>query len=208
MSGQYLKVVTIGLLVLITHAAEARGRQPCSGSKGGISHCDGGRFVCNDGSYSASKRTCSGYSNQSSPPPSISSENDVDFREQCAVAKKIDTSFESAMEQYSTTADFEKIFDGAVSGYDVCKARADIIEPAIEQANNMLAPYIGVQSNESQVAPTVFSLVKEFGFSTQTLCNMAKIGTDKNKLKSEWRDSRPHWVRYIELAKKIKATCQ
>ena len=71
MSSQYLKVATIWLLVLITHVAEAKGRQPCSGSKGGISHCDGGRFVCNDGSYSASKRTCSGYSNQSSPPPSI-----------------------------------------------------------------------------------------------------------------------------------------
>lgn len=31
---------------------------PCSGSKGGISHCAGGKFVCNDGSISASKRIC------------------------------------------------------------------------------------------------------------------------------------------------------
>lgn len=29
------------------------------GSKGGISHCTaGGKFVCNDGSISASKKTC------------------------------------------------------------------------------------------------------------------------------------------------------
>ncbi|MFM5714024.1 hypothetical protein ACET77_06980 [Aeromonas allosaccharophila] len=208
MSSQYLKVVTIGLLVLITHAAEARGRQPCSGSKGGISHCDGGRFVCNDGSYSASKRTCSGYSNQSSPPPSISSENDVDFREQCAVAKKIDTSFESAMEQYSTTADFGKIFDGAVSGYEVCKARADIIEPAIEQANNMLAPYVGAQANESLIIPLIFSQVQEFGISTQTFCNMAKIGADKNKLKAEWKIARPHAIKFVEDSKKVKELCK
>lgn len=40
----------------------ARGRKPCSGAKGGISHCTSdGRFVCNDGSLSQSKRFCSGY---------------------------------------------------------------------------------------------------------------------------------------------------
>lgn len=38
------------------------GRKPCSGAKGGISHCTSdGRFVCNDGSLSQSKRLCSGY---------------------------------------------------------------------------------------------------------------------------------------------------
>lgn len=31
---------------------------PCSQSKGGINHCDGSRFVCNDGSYSKSKKNC------------------------------------------------------------------------------------------------------------------------------------------------------
>lgn len=31
---------------------------PCSGKKGGVSHCAGGRFVCNDGSVSASKKIC------------------------------------------------------------------------------------------------------------------------------------------------------
>ncbi len=32
---------------------------PCSGSKGGISHCDGAKFVCNDGTTSASTKSCS-----------------------------------------------------------------------------------------------------------------------------------------------------
>lgn len=36
-----------------------RGRKPCSGSKGGISHCTkDGKFVCNDGSVSHSKKYC------------------------------------------------------------------------------------------------------------------------------------------------------
>ena len=40
--------------------ADARGREPCSGSKGGVAHCSGTRFVCNDGSLSASKKVCTG----------------------------------------------------------------------------------------------------------------------------------------------------
>ncbi|AKI28404.1 hypothetical protein [Moraxella phage Mcat30] len=31
---------------------------PCSGKKGGISHCSNGKFVCKDGSISASKKVC------------------------------------------------------------------------------------------------------------------------------------------------------
>lgn len=46
----------------MVQADAVRGRQPCSGSKGGIAHCTSdGRFVCNDGSLSQSKRFCSGY---------------------------------------------------------------------------------------------------------------------------------------------------
>lgn len=36
----------------------ARGRQPCSGSKGGIQRCVGDSFLCNDGTISRSKRIC------------------------------------------------------------------------------------------------------------------------------------------------------
>ncbi|EMM2750319.1 hypothetical protein RFI20_002521 [Klebsiella pneumoniae] len=32
---------------------------PCSGKKGGVSHCTSdGKFVCNDGTISKSKKTC------------------------------------------------------------------------------------------------------------------------------------------------------
>lgn len=54
----------------MAQADAARGRQPCSGSKGGIAHCTSdGRFVCNDGSLSQSKRFCSGYSSSETSNP-------------------------------------------------------------------------------------------------------------------------------------------
>jgi endonuclease G len=34
------------------------GGKPCSGKKGGISHCEGSQFVCNDGSSSKSTKDC------------------------------------------------------------------------------------------------------------------------------------------------------
>lgn len=48
----------VAVLVSYTGAADARGREPCSGSKGGISHCSGAIFMCNDGTASQSKRNC------------------------------------------------------------------------------------------------------------------------------------------------------
>ncbi len=47
------------LLVLPTGTGAAN--TPCSGSKGGIDHCEGELFVCNDGSISGSKKNCSAY---------------------------------------------------------------------------------------------------------------------------------------------------
>lgn len=45
--------------LLIADPALAK-NYPCSGSKGGVSHCENGRFICNDGSVSQSKRICEG----------------------------------------------------------------------------------------------------------------------------------------------------
>lgn len=58
---KYITLVVVGLvavLVSYTGNADARGREPCSGSKGGISHCSGALFMCNDGTASQSKRNC------------------------------------------------------------------------------------------------------------------------------------------------------
>lgn len=59
--GFSMKLLLIGLALAMSSisVAEAKGRQPCSGSKGGISHCNGSKFICNDGSTSASKKHCS-----------------------------------------------------------------------------------------------------------------------------------------------------
>lgn len=57
---------------------------PCSGAKGGIAHCEGATFVCNDGTVSASKKNCSQYfhgpsqhSNHLSPVKSSSPQNEA-----------------------------------------------------------------------------------------------------------------------------------
>lgn len=51
-------VIFVIALMLFIPQAEAR-NQPCSGSKGGISHCSGSIFVCRNGTTSQSKRSCS-----------------------------------------------------------------------------------------------------------------------------------------------------
>lgn len=49
------------LLLILTVASSVTwaGNTPCSGKKGGIDRCDGDLFLCNDGSISASKKSCS-----------------------------------------------------------------------------------------------------------------------------------------------------
>ena len=53
-------IAVIGIVgaVFITSAAEARNK-PCTRGKGGVVGCVGTKFLCRDGSTSASKRTCS-----------------------------------------------------------------------------------------------------------------------------------------------------
>jgi hypothetical protein len=55
------RVLFTGIAALFfADARPARARNtPCSGSKGGVSHCAGSVFVCRNGSTSQSKRICS-----------------------------------------------------------------------------------------------------------------------------------------------------
>jgi len=55
---KFLTAIATATVLIFANDVGAR-NYPCSGSKGGVSHCDGERFVCNDGSYSQSKKTCS-----------------------------------------------------------------------------------------------------------------------------------------------------
>lgn len=50
-------LILVGLGAATSHSANT----PCSGSKGGIAGCRGETFICNDGSVSGSKRSCSAY---------------------------------------------------------------------------------------------------------------------------------------------------
>ncbi len=53
-----MKKVLVVLLVSLFSLTATAANKPCSGKKGGISHCSGEKFVCNDGTISKSKRIC------------------------------------------------------------------------------------------------------------------------------------------------------
>lgn len=54
-----VSVLICGSLLFVFASSANAGRLPCSGKKGGISHCTkSGKFVCNDGSISKSKKIC------------------------------------------------------------------------------------------------------------------------------------------------------
>ena len=57
-----MKKVVLGLVLtlgVVSIANAERGRQPCSGAKGGIKHCTvDGKFMCKDGTVSKSKKNC------------------------------------------------------------------------------------------------------------------------------------------------------
>ncbi|PZQ13613.1 MAG: hypothetical protein DI565_13810 [Ancylobacter novellus] len=53
-----LLIAATSILALSIATADAR-NTPCSGKKGGVKGCLGEKFLCNDGTTSASKRTCS-----------------------------------------------------------------------------------------------------------------------------------------------------
>ena len=57
------------LLALLSASAVAA-NTPCSSKKGGIDRCDGDLFLCNDGSISGSKKSCTAmYGNQGQSRP-------------------------------------------------------------------------------------------------------------------------------------------
>lgn len=51
--------IALWLATALAAGAAHAANTPCSGRKGGVDHCLNGRFVCNDGSISASKKICS-----------------------------------------------------------------------------------------------------------------------------------------------------
>lgn len=52
-------VIAFTVLVAVSANTAEAANEPCSGKKGGIAGCRGETFICNDGSVSASKRSCS-----------------------------------------------------------------------------------------------------------------------------------------------------
>ena len=55
----WMPFLSVLLLLGFSMSFASAANQPCSGKKGGIARCDGALFLCNDGSISASKKSCS-----------------------------------------------------------------------------------------------------------------------------------------------------
>lgn len=73
----FLPMLVVMLSVVSSTALAAN--TPCSGKKGGIDRCDGELFLCNDGSISASKKSCSamfGGREAARPQPLLQDSND------------------------------------------------------------------------------------------------------------------------------------
>ncbi|MGL5991592.1 MAG: hypothetical protein ACRCZT_08030 [Plesiomonas sp.] len=57
--NKFAVITVLTILLLLIQPSYAR-NYPCSGKKGGVSHCSSdGKFVCNDGTISKSKKRCS-----------------------------------------------------------------------------------------------------------------------------------------------------
>jgi hypothetical protein len=57
---RHLRTFVFVVLATLPWVQSFAANYPCSGSKGEIARCVGDRFLCNDGSISASKRICKG----------------------------------------------------------------------------------------------------------------------------------------------------
>lgn len=64
-------LITLMLVLLVGASSAMAANTPCSGRKGGIAGCDGELFLCNDGSISASKKSCPSYTGNRSVQPKM-----------------------------------------------------------------------------------------------------------------------------------------
>ncbi|TLX43823.1 hypothetical protein FBQ73_06905 [Xanthobacter autotrophicus] len=59
-----MRSLLIVMMIVVAASPSLARNTPCSGNKGGVSHCSGDKFVCKDGSTSASKQKCSASSSE------------------------------------------------------------------------------------------------------------------------------------------------
>lgn len=64
-SKLFIGIISFILISVSSINVASAKNYPCSGSKGGIAYCENGKFVCNDGTKSKSKKICKGYEKSS-----------------------------------------------------------------------------------------------------------------------------------------------
>lgn len=74
--GMSFKIIALSLSIAMIATSAMSANTPCSGSKGGISHCKDHLFMCNDGGVSQSKKSCDGsvYGGGKGSKPSLDTE--------------------------------------------------------------------------------------------------------------------------------------
>ena len=65
------RLLGLALIMMLGTSSVLAANTPCSGRKGGIAGCDGDLFLCNDGSISGSKKSCSAYVGVSPARPAV-----------------------------------------------------------------------------------------------------------------------------------------
>ncbi|CAB3837272.1 hypothetical protein [Achromobacter ruhlandii] len=78
-------ILALAALAVSFATAAHSANTPCSGKKGGVERCVGEKFLCRDGSISASKRVCTGPDGGAqslvSPPPAAGSSGSCHCRD-------------------------------------------------------------------------------------------------------------------------------
>lgn len=71
MSRSHHRMIMLGVVLMLSSTISLAANTPCSGRKGGIAGCDGDVFLCNDGSISASKKSCTAYTGNRLARPAV-----------------------------------------------------------------------------------------------------------------------------------------
>jgi endonuclease YncB( thermonuclease family) len=125
-----MRRATIALLLYVCAVGVAgAANYPCSQRKGGVNYCDGEKFVCNDGSISASKQKCSaikhGTKDAPKPEKPVPSKN----------SKKVAATALICLVVGITDGDTIKVRCGETGAYEELKVRLNAIDaPEKKQA--------------------------------------------------------------------------
>lgn len=182
----------ISFFLITTENSAFAGRLPCSGNKGGISHCDGENFVCNDGSLSSSKKICSGFSDKKSITTNPTPAKSENINEVCHVSLTTRTRMNKAFEAFEKKIPTNKILTVGYAGIGITKTEAikikdDIFSPVITENINNLSKYVNSHNREQQEVARLTSEQNDAMAKIVSISiDVGDAAPNKEKLKKIW----------------------